>query len=116
MNDTLCVMDSRNMRVYESTRHRERRKFENQIESRLADLGKLIAALMDSPYFSLLRERDSIREALDELVVKEVVLRWIVRIAKHSDGTVREALWIDVEAALADLEKNAERFVDAECA
>jgi hypothetical protein len=64
----------------------------------------------------LLREREPIRGALEELVVKKEALSWIARIANHSGGAVREMLWLDIEGALVNLEKNADRFVDAACA
>src|SRR6202043_845755 len=44
-------------------------------------------------------------------------LREIVQMAKHSEnGSAREMLWSDIEGALADLEKKAERFAKAACA
>jgi hypothetical protein len=96
----------------------EQRLFEERVESRLKALGSLVTELTTAPQFgSLMRERDSIRETLVELVVKEQALREIVQMAKYSEnGAVRKMLWRDIEGALGDLEKNAERFVKAACA
>jgi len=96
----------------------EQRLFEAQVESRLRALGSLVAELTTAPHFgSLMRERDSIRETLVELVVKEEALREIVQMARYSEkGAVRKMLWRDIAGALGDLEKNAERFVKAACA
>ena len=52
----------------------------------------------------LLAEKPFAREALQELVVKEAGLRWIVRVATLSTGEKRARLWADVDQALDDLE------------
>jgi hypothetical protein len=52
----------------------------------------------------LLAEKPFAREALQELVVKEAALRWIVRVATLSSGDVRARLWADIDEALDDLE------------
>ncbi len=81
---------------------------EEDIESRLRNLGHLVEGLCDAAYLTLLTERTHVREALEELLVKEAAMRWIVRVAKHSNGPIREALWSDIEKSLTDLEKTAE--------
>jgi hypothetical protein len=52
----------------------------------------------------LLAEKPFAREALQELIVKEAALRWIVRVATLSSGEVRTRLWADIDKALDDLE------------
>ncbi len=84
------------------------RQAEREIESRLQVLGTVIENLTNAPYPGLLRDRGSIREALEELIVKETTLRWIVRVAKSTEGAVREKLWSDIEKAVTDLEKIAD--------
>jgi hypothetical protein len=84
------------------------RQAEREIEFRLRILGTLIRNLTNAPYPGLLRERGNIREALEELIVKEATLRWIVRISKSSQGAVREKLWSDIEKAVTNLEEIAD--------
>jgi hypothetical protein len=90
-------------RPISATEHAER-----EIEFRLQMLGTLIQGLTNAPYPGLLRDRESIREALEELMVKETTLRWIVRITKSTEGAVREKLWSDIERAVTALEKIAD--------
>ena len=52
----------------------ERRLFERNIESRLRDLGDVVEDLVDAPYPGVLIERGYIREALEELAVKQITL------------------------------------------
>jgi len=96
----------------------KQRQFEEQVESRVKALGSLVDELTAAPYVgSLMRERDSVRETLVELVVKEEALREIVQMAKHSGkGAARKMLWRDIEGAVADLEKKSEGFAKAACA
>jgi hypothetical protein len=87
---------------------------EQSIESRLRGLGDEIHYLMEAPYPSLLQDRESIREALDELTSKHTTLLWTARVAKCTQGAVRERLWLDIEKALASLEKVANSLVRSE--
>jgi hypothetical protein len=82
-------------------------------ETRLSDLTTLIADLTDSGYGMLLAQDPSTREVINELCVKEAALRWIIRVAKHSAGTVREKLWFDVEEAVSGLENTAWLLLDS---
>jgi len=91
----------------------ESNQHEQEIETRLQDLAALVADLTDSGYGALLSEVTSTREAFDELRVKEAALRWIMRVAKHSTGEVREKLWCDVEEAVSGLEKTAELLLQS---
>lgn len=92
-------------RVIEFPIYTETSQSERAIEMRLRDLSARVADLMDSGFGVLLSEEITTREALEELRVKEVALRWIVRVARHSSGSVREKLWLDIEDAVAGLEK-----------
>ena len=42
-------------------------------------------------------------------------LRWIVRVAKHYEGTTRKSLWYNIEKVLVELEKTGEGLMQAEC-
>jgi hypothetical protein len=102
--DILCIGRGRSTPVLEITREDEQRRFEDNVESRLKDLGDRIAAWIDSPYFMLITQKGPIRGACEELVVQQGGLRWIVSIAKRSRGSIRARLWLDIERALSDLE------------
>ena len=52
----------------------------------------------------LLAEKPFARELLQELVVKEAALRWIVRVATLSNENVRARLWADIDKALDNLD------------
>jgi hypothetical protein len=86
----------------------EQQQLERNVEARLRQLGDCVKDLCDEPYLKLLNERGYAREAVEELVVKETTLGWIVRVAKHSHGAARERLWAHIEQALSDLERLAE--------
>jgi len=100
-------------RVIEFPKMTERDQHEEEIETRLRDLTALVADLTDSGYGLLLSQAHSTREAFEELRVKEAALRWIIRVARHSDGAVREKLWSELEDAVAGLEKTAELLLDS---
>src|SRR5579864_5154757 len=78
--------------------------YENQIKARLQAITSFVEGLTTSTVNLLLAEKPSAREALQELVVKEAALRWIVRVATLSSGDVRARLWADIDEALDDLE------------
>ena len=87
---------------------------EDDIEARLRNLGDVINDLLDAPYPGLLRERERIRKALEELTVKEATLRWIIRIARTTEGAVQRRLWADIGKALTDLERIADSITQSE--
>jgi hypothetical protein len=89
-------------------RDREQKQLEISVETRLRQLGDEVKSLCDEPYLKLLNERGYAREAVEELVVKETTLGWIVRVAKHSHGAARERLWAHIEKALCDLKELSE--------
>lgn len=90
----------------------EQIRVENKIEARLCGLGNAINDMVDAPYPGLLRERGHIREALEELIVKEATLRWIIRVARTTEGEVQQRLWSDIDKALTSLEKVAESIAE----
>ena len=77
---------------------------EDLIKARLQTITSFVEGLTTSTVNLLLAEKPSAREALQELVVKEAALRWIVRVATLSSGEVRARLWADIDEALDDLE------------
>lgn len=101
-------------RVISFPRTRESSQSEQETETRLRELTEFLADLSDSGYGFLLAEEPATQEAFDELRVKEAALRWIVRVARHSSGAVRERLWMDIEVAVTSLEKTAELLLHSE--
>ncbi len=85
---------------------------EQRIESRLHHLGDEIQEMVGAPYPGLLQDRGCVREALDELTSKHTTLLWTARVAKCTDGSVRERLWWDIERALTSLESIADSLVE----
>jgi hypothetical protein len=112
MKKSATILKSSKSRVIEFPGMTECNQHEQEIETRLRDLTALVADLTDSGYGVLLAEETSTREAFDELRVKEAALRWIIRVARHSDGAVREKLWSEAEDAVWSLEKTAELLLD----
>jgi len=90
-------------------------RFENDVESRLNDLGKLVTGLLGAPYPGWPGERSSDRRTTEEFVVREAALHWIMRVANHSQGAVRKALWLDIEKELRELEMTVDVLMRAEC-
>ncbi len=95
-----------------SERDEEHSEFENDVKDRLQHVTDLVAGFATSPSNLVLVEKRPVREALEELMVKEAALQWIVRVASHSEGPVREKLWADIDKAVADLEKIANVYQD----
>jgi len=81
------------------------KELETNIESRLTGLGDRITRRAESPFYTLLGNKDAAGDISAELAVQQAGLLWIVRIAKYSEGDVRARLWLDIERALSDLEK-----------
>jgi hypothetical protein len=77
---------------------------ENHIKARLVTITSFVERLNTTTVNLLLAEKPVVREALQELVVKEAALQWIVRVATLSKGEVRARLWADIDKALDDLE------------
>lgn len=108
MKNSRPVLLHAKSRVIAFPQSTETSQSERAVELRLRDLSALVADLTESGFGVLLSEEILTREAFEELRVKEVALRWIVRVARHSSREVREKLWSDIEDAVASLEKTAE--------
>lgn len=94
--------------VIEFPQAEERAELEISVEARLYELTSVVARVGSSAFNVLLTEKSSVREAIEELIVKVNALNWIARVAKYSTGRVREGLWTDIDHALCGLEKTAE--------
>jgi hypothetical protein len=90
-------------------------QLEKHIESRSKDLENQVTALAESPFPTLLSDASS-EQDLEALLVKEARLRWLVRVAKYSEGRNREALWHEAQRALVHLENTADAVLYAKCA
>jgi len=93
----------------------KQRQFENRIESRSNILASRVTVLAQTHFPSLRGDHDAIEEELEALMAKEAGLRWLVRVAKYSEGANREALWREAEKRLVTLEKAAEAMLHTEC-
>lgn len=113
MNNARMQRPITRRRVLEFPHVEESTPFEDSIKARLQELTDLIEGFENSALNCLLTEKTSVREAVEELIVKEAALRWIVRVATHSSSPVREKLWADVDRALIDLEKTVESAMSA---
>jgi hypothetical protein len=90
-----------------------RTRFEDSIKARLQELTTLVESFGNPAINRLLTENISVRAAVEELIVKEAALRWIVDVATHSYGPARERLWVDIDGALTDLERIGESVMRA---
>jgi hypothetical protein len=82
--------------------------FEAEIDARLARLSRAVEQFVESLPAALLSEHTSTRELLEELVVKQSALQWIVRVAKHSEPGIRQRMWADIDQSVAGLERSLE--------
>src|ERR1700719_1359623 len=78
--------------------------YEDQIKARLQTITSFVENLNTSTVDLLLAEKPFSRELLQELVVKEAALRWMVRVAILSNENVRARLWADIDNALDNLD------------
>jgi hypothetical protein len=78
--------------------------YEDQIKARLQTITSFVEGLNTSTVDVLLAEKPFARELLQELIVKEAALRWIVRVATLSNENVRARLWADIDKALDNLD------------
>lgn len=85
-------------------------RFEIAIQARMTKLAELVDGFTNSTSHLLVSQDTPAREILEELVVKESALRWIARVASHSTDPIREKLWLDIDAALTDLEHLASAY------
>jgi hypothetical protein len=100
----------------EAGRSEERRLLENRIESRARDVTRQVNALAQSVFPGLWKDGDPIDGELNALLVTEARLRWLVRVAKYSEGANREALWLEVVKVLVQLERAAQALSHFEAA
>jgi hypothetical protein len=104
------------LRGGEAKRIEEQRQFENRIESRSKAVARQVTALAGSIFPGLRKDGDPIDQELEALLVKDARLRWLVRVAKYSEGANRQALWLEAEKVLVQLEKAAEALAHFEYA
>jgi hypothetical protein len=104
---------SMRLKVVEFPPAKEEALFEKRTEARLQDLTNIVEKFGHKPFSLFLTENNPVREPIEELIVKEVTLRWIVRVAKRSEGPIRERLWADIDKALIELEMTAEEVMYA---
>jgi len=99
--------------VIEFPHAEEMTESERKIECRQKKLTNLIEGFGNATFGVFLTEKAAVREAIEELMVKESALQWIVRVAKRSTGKVREGLWADIDRALTELEETAGSVIRA---
>ena len=85
-------------------RDRNRDLYEDQLKARLHEITMFVENLDGSAVSLLLAAKPLAQEILQEIVIKEAALRWIVRVAAVSAASVRDRLWKDIDEALDDLE------------
>lgn len=89
-------------------------QLESNIEARLFELKNFAEGFSETAFIFSLSEDSSVREAIEELLVKETALRWIIGVAKRSTGRARIDLWADIDRVLTGLENTAARVMQAE--
>lgn len=94
----------------------ERQQFERFIEARANNLGNVVAMLAESRFPGLRKYGDLLGDEIEDLLLKEARLRWVIRVAKYSQAANREELWLEAEREIAVLEKAAEGMLRVECA
>jgi len=97
-------------------RSSESREYEVRIETRAKEISERIAALEKSPIPNLWGSADSVMRVLEWLERQEARLRWLVRVAKYSEGANRTALWLEAGRVLAHLEGFLSMLARARCA
>ena len=90
--------------------------YEVRIETRAKEISERIAALEKSPIPNLWGSADSVMRVLEWLERQEARLRWLVRVAKYSEGANRTALWLEAGRVLAHLEGFLSMLARARCA
>jgi hypothetical protein len=113
MNETRAQRSNIRQEVLEFPQVEESTLFEGQIKARLEELTKLVEGFADSTFNLVRVEQTPAREVLEELIVKEAALRWIVRVASYSNGPIRKKLWAEIDGALIGLEKTGESLMHA---
>jgi hypothetical protein len=113
MNKAQTQRPTTGARIIEFPHFEQTTELEISIEARLRELTNFAERFGDAAFSLFLTEKTSVRGAIEELIIKVNALDWIVRVAKHCTGQVRERLWADIDGALGDLEKTAEAVMRA---
>jgi hypothetical protein len=113
MNKARTQRSNTRRQILEFRQVQEGTLFEDHVKDRLDGLTNLVEDSVNSTFNLLLGEKTCVREDLEELIVKEEALRWIVRIASRSSGPIREKLWTEIDQALGGLENTAESLMHA---
>jgi len=92
------------------------REYEVRIETRAKEISERIAALDNSAIPSLWGDAETSVQILERLEAQEARLRWLVRVAKYSEGANRTALWLEAGRVLAHLEGFLSMLARARCA
>jgi len=90
--------------------------YEMRIEARAKIISERIAALDNSAIPSLWGDAETSVQILERLEAQEARLRWLVRVAKYSEGANRTALWLEAGRVLAHLEGFLSMLARARCA
>jgi hypothetical protein len=104
--------------VFPGGQAQDRSLYEQEIEARVERLSRAVEKFVDGLPAALLAEHSATRQLLEELVVKQSSLQWIVRVVKHSEAGVRRRLWADIDRFLTRIEKSFEllaRLQQLEC-
>jgi hypothetical protein len=99
----------RSSSVHEAARQM---RYERRVLARLNRLGHRIHLWVQAPSHVFHEDGDSIRFLLNEIANQETALLWVAKTARHSEGVVRAKLWLDLEQAIANLEKLELRIMD----
>ena len=92
----------------------QEKQLENDIEARLLEMKNFAEGFSQSTFIFSLSEDASVREAIEELLLKETALWWIIGVAKRSTGKARVSLWADIDRVLTRLENIAAWVMRAE--
>jgi hypothetical protein len=92
----------------------QEKQLESNIEARLLELKNFAEEFSEATFIFSLSEDASVREAIEELLVKETALRWIIAVAKRSTGRARIDLWADIDRVLTGLENTVAGVIHAE--
>jgi hypothetical protein len=94
--------------VFPSGEAHDRSLYEQEIEARVERLAHAVEQFVEGLPAALLAEHSATRQLLQELIVKQSTLQWIVRVVKHSEAGVRRRLWAHIDQFLTRIEKSFE--------
>ena len=90
--------------------------YEVRIERRAKEVSERIAALDKSATPAMWGSTETSARILERLEAQEARLRWLIRVAKYSEGANRTALWLEAGKVLAHLEISLSLLARARCA